>query len=246
MFYTYYNILRPRLSSGAIYRTIQFITIFLGFNLSLAFSAPVSFGFGAGRFTKEVESFQDIKKRHIVSQSWDYSCGPAAIATILSYYFDEKISEEEILKCLLLTTNLKKVKKNKGFSLLDLKNFAKAKGYSAIGYKMDLPFLVSLNKPVLIPINIREYSHFVVFRGLSRDRVFLADPVLGHLTMRADRFIKIWQGGIGLVLSKTCNINHKSPLMLSEEEESFFTDSSYVQRILGENALGRIFMDGEF
>lgn len=219
----------------------------LYFFMENAQAAVVGFNLGGARITKEVKSLKAIKTQNIVTQSLDYSCGPAVIATILSYYFNDKISEKEIISYLLLTTNLEKVKQRKGFSLLDLKQFAKVKGYNAVGYKMDLAFLSKVNKPILVPIKIRDYNHFVVFRGLRRDRVFLADPVLGHLTMPADKFAKIWKGRVGLILTKKgAEEIHHAPLNLSKEEETFLSDSSYVQRILGENALGRIFADGEF
>lgn len=214
--------------------------------ISRANAAAVAFNLGGARITQEVKSLKDLKTQHIVSQTLDYSCGPAVIATILNYYFNDRVTEKEIIAYLLLTTDLQKVKQRKGFSLLDLKNFAKSRGYEVVGYKMDIDFLSRLNKPVLVPIKIRDYNHFVVFRGLRRDRVFLADPVLGHLTMRVDKFLKIWKGGIGLVLAKPNEENLVSPLRLSKEEEAFLSDSSFVQRILGENALGRVFSDGEF
>lgn len=225
---------------------IFLVIIILGLDYNLSFAAYAGFNFGTGRIQKEVVSFKELKTRNIITQSLDYSCGPAVIATILTYYFNEKVTEKEIIAYLLLTANLERVKQRRGFSLLDLKNFAKSRGFNAIGYKMDLDFLSSLNKPVLIPIKIRDYDHFVVFRGLRRDRVFLADPVLGHLTMRVEKFLKLWRGQIGLVLIKEGKGSPDSPLMLSKEEESLLQDSSYVQRILGENALGRIFTEGEF
>ncbi|MEW6102186.1 MAG: C39 family peptidase [Candidatus Omnitrophota bacterium] len=225
--------------------------LFLILIISLIFYTPcaaasIGLNFGAGRITKEVKSLQDIKTQNIITQSWDYSCGPASIATILTHHFDDKITEQQVISYLLLTTDLEKVKARRGFSLLDLKNFALAKGYNAAGYKMDLSSLVEMNVPVLIPIKIKDYNHFVIFRGLRRDRVFLADPVLGHMTMRVEKFLSIWKGGVGFVVTKEGIEPVDSRLALTKEEESLLTDHSYVQRILGENSLGRVFASGEF
>lgn len=199
-----------------------------------------------GHINKPVKSFKDIRSQNVVSQTLDYSCGPASLATVLSYYFQDKVTEEEIIKFLLLTTDLEKVKQRLGFSLLDLKNFAKYRGYEVVGYKMDLEYLVGLDKPVLIPVDIKDYAHFVIFRGLKGDRVFLADPALGNITMRVERFLNIWKGGIGLVLSKTGEKNLYSPLKLTEEEKAIFADPKTLRRLFGIDSLGKIYGDTEF
>ena len=54
-----------------------------------------------------------------------------------------------MLEKLLTTCDIEKVKAKKGFSLLDLKRFAQARGYEVVGYKMDLEFLVELVVKVL-------------------------------------------------------------------------------------------------
>ena len=200
----------------------------------------------AGRIKKPVRTFKEIKTQNVVTQNMDFSCGPAALATVLSYYFSDEVSEEEIIKYLLLTTNLEKVKRRKGFSLLDLKNFATYKGYEVVGYRMDFEFLVNLDKPVLIPVDIKDYSHFIIFRGLAGDRVFLADPALGNMTLRVERFLNLWQDGIGLVLSKAEGGNVNAPLKLTKEEKAIFADPRMVRRLFGSYPLGRIYGLDEF
>lgn len=212
-------------------------------------SAPAAFSLDVGvgtRIYKPVKNFKEIKTRNIVGQTLDFSCGPASLATLLSYYFQDKITEQEIIKYLLLTTDLEKVKRRKGFSLLDLKNFAKLRGYQVVGYRMDLEYLAGLNKPVLIPVDIKDYSHFVIFRGLKGERVFLADPALGNMTMKVERFLNLWQGGVGLVLSKTGENRLNSALKLSREEEAVFADPAMVRRLFGMDTIGSLYRDGEF
>ena len=225
-------------------KTIIFIAILTGL-----FFCKESFAVGldiCGRIQKDVKSLKEIRSKNIVKQSLDYSCGPASLATLLSYYFDDKVTEADILESLLSTTSVEKIKAKKGFSLLDLKRFAVGRGYDVVGYKMDLEFLVELDKPVLVPVNIKEYSHFVIFRGLKGDRVFLADPVLGNMTMKADKFLKIWQAGIGLVLSKNGEKHLRSPLALHDGDKAIYSDSFVTRHLFGINSLGKIFADGEF
>lgn len=209
-------------------------------------AAGLSVGFGGTRISREVKSFQDIRKSSVVAQSLDYSCGPAALATLLSYYFEDKVSEEEIIKFLLLTSDLNKVKARGGFSLLDLKNFAKFKGYEVVGYQADLDFLTKINKPVLIPVSIKDYAHFVVFRGMEGNRVFLADPALGKITITKDKFLHMWQAGIGLVLTRQGEEKSDSPLSLSKKERAVAADPAQLRQSLGIHSLGQIYSQSEF
>jgi len=208
-------------------------------------ASAISIGVGT-RINKPVEDFRKLRKKNIVSQTLDYSCGPASLATLLSYYFQDKVTEAQIIKYLLLTTELEKVKERRGFSLLDLKNFAKARGYEVIGYRMDLEYLVSLEQPVLIPLYIKDYSHFVIFRGLKGSRVFLADPALGNMTMRVDKFLDLWRDGIGMVVSKTDKKFEEGPLVLSEAEKAVFADPNVMRKLFAPDIIGKIYADDEF
>lgn len=227
------------------YKGPLLFTIFFLLFVELIYAAPVSFGIGGLRCEKEVKSFKEIRTKNIVTQSYDYSCGPASIATILNYYFADRVSEKDVINYLLLTTDLQKVKKRKGFSLLDLKKFAKSRGYDAVGYKMDLVFLAKLDKPVIVPINIKDYNHFVIFKGIRKGRVFIADPVLGNMTMRSEKFQRIWNQGIGMMITKKGYESKTNGLTIPKEEEVFLTDY-FAQHIIGESVLGRVFADGEF
>ena len=222
---------------------LLFVFLFFIFYAQEAF--PVSIDI-AGGINKPVKNFKQIKHKNVVSQTLDFSCGPASLATLLSYYFQDKVTEEQIIKALIITTDLEKIKKRKGFSLLDLKNFAKLKGYEVNGYKMDLDYLVGLNQPVLIPLKIRDYNHFVIFRGIQGDRVFIADPALGNMTMKIDKFLRLWQGNIGLVLSKSNKKNLKTPLKLNENERAVFADPAVVREIFEVDPIGKVFGEGEF
>jgi predicted double-glycine peptidase len=79
-----------------------------------------------------------------------------------------------------------------GFSLLDLKRFVDGRGYEGSGYgKLTLDSLVKL-APAIVPIQARDFKHFVVFRGIRHGRVLLADPAFGNRTMTTERFEDTW------------------------------------------------------
>jgi len=77
--------------------------------------------------------------------------------------------------------------------------------------------------------------------------VFLADPALGNLTMKVEKFLSLWQGGIGLVVSKSGEENLKNPpLKLTEEEKAIFADPQAVRKLFGMDTLGKVYGRGEF
>jgi predicted double-glycine peptidase len=148
-------------------------------------------------------SLKELRDRYIVKQRFDYSCGAAALATLLTYYFGDETSEQDILKILLaeLSNDERRRKEWRGFSLLDLKRMAQAKGYRAAGFKLTIEQLTQLAAPVLVFVEPLGYPHFAVLRGIDRGRVFLADPARGNLRMSIARFLDEWHG-IVFVLGK--------------------------------------------
>jgi predicted double-glycine peptidase len=148
-------------------------------------------------------TLKELRDRAIVKQQGDYSCGAAALATLLTYYFGEATSEREILDMLMaqFTKEEQRDKVRRGFSLLDLKSAAQLKGYRAAGFKLTIEQLTQLAAPVIVFVQPMGYKHFAVLRGVDRGRVFLADPARGNLRMSIARFLDEWDG-ITFVLSK--------------------------------------------
>jgi len=139
---------------------------------------------------------KQIRDRYVVKQQLDYSCGSAAMATLMLYYFGERTSEQAILDRLFAPLNekQKKIKAKRGFSLLDLRNVAQSMGYEAAGFKLSTHQLSHLSAPVIVHLEAEGYKHFAVLRGVSWRRVYLADPARGNLRMSLDRFLDEWKG----------------------------------------------------
>jgi uncharacterized protein len=148
-------------------------------------------------------TLKQLRDQYVVKQQLDYSCGAAALATLMIYYFGEETSERNILDVLIagLTPDELEVKKTRGFSLLDLRRVAQTKGYQAEGFKLTSEQLKQLAAPVIVFVQPFGYNHFAVLRGIDRGRVFLADPARGNLRMSMGRFMSEW-GGIIFVLDK--------------------------------------------
>lgn len=186
---------------------------------------------------KSVESYWGIKTKGIVMQKRDYSCGSAALATIFTHYLDEKTTENNIINYLLNYGDLKAIIKRKGFSLLDLKEYTQYKGFTAQGYRMNMESLFDVKVPVLLPLVINGYRHFVIYTGHKDGRVFLLDPTFGSVTMLTAEFKRAWYAyeNVGLIITKNGYQHNKSiiPLTIFKERKI------YVRNPLMTNIINR-------
>ena len=140
-----------------------------------------------------MRSLLEIRQANVIVQQWDASCGAAALATLLTYHQGDPVSEKAVAQAMLGKTDPLRVKNRRGFSLLDLKRYAEARGFQAEGYSgMSLAELEQLG-PAIVAVTLDRYPHFVVFRGRSGDRVLLADPAFGNRSVEVEVFEKAWQ-----------------------------------------------------
>jgi hypothetical protein len=180
-------------------------TIFAAFVLlSGAPGQAASIGIGPGfRVNIPVQSMKDLRDKDLVKQQLDYSCGAAALATILRYGFGDEVMERDILIDLfdLLPEDEEGLRRKEGFSLLDLQQVAQARGYKAQGFRLAPEYLAKLSGPVIVFIEPRGYKHFAVLRGVKGDRIYLADPSRGNIRMPAYSFLDTWLGenGTGII-----------------------------------------------
>jgi predicted double-glycine peptidase len=146
---------------------------------------------------------KELRDQNLVRQRFDFSCGAAALATLLRYGFDDDISERQILIDLFtqLSDDEKKTAERTGFSLLDLQRVARTRGYNAEGFRLEPGQLSMLDGPVIVFIEPRGYKHFAVLRGVRGDRVFLADPSRGNIRQPMYAFLDDWvqDGGTGII-----------------------------------------------
>lgn len=147
-----------------------------------------------------VRSLLEMRQANVVIQQWDLSCGAAALATILTYQLGHPVSEKHAAQGMLRRTDPLRVRHRGGFSLLDMKRYAESRGFRADGYaRLSLEDLRKL-APLIVPVNLEGYDHFVVFRGVAAGRAVLADPGFGNRTVALDDFEKAWNGRIGFVV----------------------------------------------
>jgi predicted double-glycine peptidase len=181
------------------------------------------------RVGKRLVSVREIKMQYIIQQEYDFSCGAAAIATLLTYYFGDPVTEKEIVLGIAERADIDKVLQRRAFSLLDMKRFAQARRYEAVGYRMDFDYLAELRQPVIVPVTIRDYKHFVIFKGIAEDRVLIADPAFGNTTMRVGNFLAAWPSRVGFVLRR--EEGNRPPTEADRERQARFMSPSHLGRV---------------
>jgi uncharacterized protein len=195
------------------YRTIKML---LATALAAVLVPPVHAG------EQPVKSLLEMRRENVVIQQWDLSCGAAALATILKYQHGEQVTEKDVAIAMMkreeYIRNPQLLQLREGFSLLDLKRNVDARGYLGNGYgKLQLKDLLE-KAPLIVPISVNGYNHFVVFRGVRGDRVLLADPAWGNRTMPVEDFMAHWiempsLGRIGFSVQRRDGVEPPNQLM---------------------------------
>ncbi|HKL12163.1 MAG TPA: C39 family peptidase [Halanaerobiales bacterium] len=152
--------------------------------------------------TRNIKSKTEIKFHKIVKQKYDVSCGSASLATIFQYYYNDEISEQEIINIIKNIKNIDTLKNSAGFTLLDLKMAAEFLGYKAYGLKGDIKAIRKLDLPIIVLLNSPKGPHFVVIKEVKTNSVKIADPALGNLNLSIEKFKSQWNKTLLAIESK--------------------------------------------
>jgi predicted double-glycine peptidase len=157
-------------------------------------------GGGNGAFSVRVASMKEVRFATVVRQQQDWSCGSAAIATLLTYHYHHPITEAEALKIMLERGNQEKIRRE-GFSLLDMKLFLESVGFPANGFETSLDRLAAVQVPAIVIVADQGYKHFVVVKGLRHGNVLLGDPAKGNRVVPREAFEAMWANRIVFVIT---------------------------------------------
>jgi predicted double-glycine peptidase len=146
-----------------------------------------------GNYGLKLTSFAELKFSSVVRQQYDYSCGSAALATLLRYHYRLPVDEATVFKAMFSVGDKANIEKL-GFSLLDMKKYLASMGYQADGYRLGLDQLSKIGVPAIALIQIGTYKHFVVIKGVLDNHVLVGDSALGLRVLSADEFRQSWNG----------------------------------------------------
>jgi predicted double-glycine peptidase len=139
-----------------------------------------------------VRSMAALKFTGVVRQRYDFSCGSAALATLLQMYGD-RLDEATTFRGMWSGGDREQIRRL-GFSLLDMQRYLKTRGIEANGYKVELDQIARTSLPGIALIAPRGYRHFVVIQGVADGRVLVADPSLGLRVQTVEQFGRDWNG----------------------------------------------------
>jgi hypothetical protein len=186
-------------------------------------------------FQKRPRSWREIKVQNVVMQGADYSCGAAALATVLRYFWQDNVGETKILDTIMdfLTKAEIKDRMDNGLSIDDLRRAAVELNYLAEVGTITFAELTQSKVPLLVAINANGYDHFVVVRGVFGNNVYLADPMRGNIRVRTNVFASQWTKNAVLVVLKP-NVKPPaiSPLTVRQREVDMGATNMQVIRTM--------------
>ena len=133
-----------------------------------------------------------LKFKNIVHQAYDYSCGSAALVTVINSYLGIDVSERDAMEGMMAHGEREKIVARRGFSLLDMKRYLATLGAEGSGFRAEMSDLEQLKVPAVVPIDYAGFKHFVVFRGIRDGKVFIADPAMGNIVFSMAEFAELW------------------------------------------------------
>ncbi|HEU4960632.1 MAG TPA: C39 family peptidase [Sphingomonas sp.] len=161
-----------------------------------------------GGFQLPIHSMLDERFYTVVRQRYDFSCGSAALATLLRFHYGVAASEDSVFAGMWKEGDRTLIKQQ-GFSLLDMKRYLAAIGLSADGYRVTLDDVAKAGVPGIALTVVDGYRHFIVVKGVRGDHVMVGDPSKGLIVYDRAEFAKIWDG-LFFVITAAQNVGKSS------------------------------------
>ncbi|MDE2402519.1 MAG: C39 family peptidase [Burkholderiales bacterium] len=162
---------------------------------------------GGGDVVMPITSIRQARLAGTLLQEYDFSCGSAAVATLLTHHYGHPVSENAVFEYMYRYGDQEKIRRE-GFSLLDMKRYLQAQGFEADGFDKPLDKLSEARVPAIVLINENGYMHFVVLKGLRGDRVLIGDPAKGTRAMPRSAFEASWPSRLLFVVHNHRELAH--------------------------------------
>jgi predicted double-glycine peptidase len=130
-------------------------------------------------------SWVELRDQGVIKQQRDYSCGAAAVATLLTYHWGREVSESDVLDAWLAEFDQEDLRLqtfvDEGFSLWHIAKLGEPLGYYAKGLQVPIVSLTALKQPLLIYVEPFGQPHFTLVTEGFEDGVWLSDPSWGRV-----------------------------------------------------------------
>jgi len=175
----------------------------------------------------KVKSWKALRDERVVKQDLDYSCGAVSLATLLNEYYDQAVTEEQLLAAMDIGDLMA--------SFEDMQQALLKFGFRGVGISASYGQLAKLDMPGVVYLEHRKGGHFSVLRGIDGKTAWLADPSLGNRTYSRQQFLDMWDTRTG----ETGNSELKGKVLLvfpadgkTPKPSDFFTKSPKRQTAL--------------
>jgi predicted double-glycine peptidase len=152
--------------------------------------------------------YRSLRYTHVTGQADWYTCGAAAVSTLLTYYYGDAVSEEEVLEVAYKATAASGKDPLEGLTALSLKRALQDRGYRVRAYRVTLEQLADYfargGLPVVAHVT-RPQLHFLVVAGVvtgpgsHRPQLLLADPSWGRRIVPLEEIVA-FKGFSGVIL----------------------------------------------
>ncbi|WP_439890074.1 C39 family peptidase [Ralstonia sp. 25C] len=156
-------------------------------------------GTGGATYAVPVTSMKEARFLRTIHQRYDFSCGSAAVATLLTYQYGYAVSEQTVFQAMYTHGNQEKIRRE-GFSLLDIKRYLESQGFEADGFEQPLEALNGAHLPAIVLLSENGYHHFVVVKGVQEGRVLVGDPAMGTRAIPRASFEGMWDNHLLFVI----------------------------------------------
>ncbi len=144
-------------------------------------------------FSVDMGTMLDRRFYTVIRQRYDFSCGSAALATLLHYHYGVPANEEMTFTGMWDKGDQAAIRKG-GFSLLDMKRYLGSHGLETQGFRVTLDQIAKARVPGIALTVTKGYRHFVVIKGVTDQEVLVGDPSRGLVRYSRKEFGKIWDG----------------------------------------------------
>ena len=148
-------------------------------------------GIDGGRYALKVTSMKEARFKATLRQQFDFSCGSAAIATLLTHHYGYPVKEQSVFEEMFARGDQAKIRRE-GFSLLDMKTYLNAHQFQADGFALPLAKLLESGLPAIVLVSENGYRHFVVVKGMRDGRILIGDPSSGTRAVTRASFDAAW------------------------------------------------------
>ena len=154
---------------------------------------------GMSQLSVNVKSIRATRFATTLRQQYDFSCGSAALATLLTHHYGVPVTEAAIFERMFLDGDQPKIRRE-GFSMLDMQRYLARRGFKADGFQLPLAKLIDARLPAIVLLSENGYNHFVVIKGAADGRVLVGDPSSGTRALSHERFHELWPSKLLFVI----------------------------------------------